>query len=99
MRANLVQAAHAASRTKHTYLAAQSQRLTARRGRKRAIVAVGHSILVIAYHLLKDPERPYQDLGPSHLDQRDRERVGRRLGRRLETLGYASPWNHPPRSP
>jgi transposase len=88
LRAALIQAAHAAGRTKHTYLAAQSQRLTARRGRKRAIVAVGHSILVIAYHLLKDPQRPYQDLGPGHLDQRDRERVGRRLVRRLETLGY-----------
>ena len=88
LRAALVQAAHGASRTKHTYLAAQCQRLAARRGRKRALVAVGHSILVIAYHLRKHPDRPYQDLGPAHLDQRDRERVGRRLVRRLEALGY-----------
>jgi transposase len=88
LRAALVQAAHGATRAKHTYLAAQCQRLAARRGRKRALVAVGHSILVIAYYLLKHPDRPYRDLGPAHLDQRDRERAGRRLVRRLEALGY-----------
>ena len=99
LRAALIQAAHAAGRTKHTYLAAQSQRLTARRGRKRAIVAVGHSILVIAYHLLKDPQRPYQDLGPSHLDQRDRERSGDGWSGASRPWATVSPWNHPPRSP
>ena len=88
LRAALVQAAHAAGRTKHTYLAAQYRRLAARRGKKRAPVAVGHSILVIAYHLLRTRQRPYHDLGPGHFDQRDRERVERRLVRRLEALGY-----------
>jgi transposase len=62
LRAALVQAAWAASHTKRSYLGAQYRRLAGRRGKKRALVAVGHSILVILYHLLKDG-RPYSDLG------------------------------------
>lgn len=50
-------------------------------------VAVGHSILVIAYYLLRR-KIDYQDLGPNYFDERDRERVKRRLVRRLEDLGY-----------
>ena len=87
LRTALVQAAHAAGRTRDTYLAAQSRRLTARRGRKRAAVAVGHSILLITYHLLADGT-VYQDLGPTHFDERARQSVERRLVRRLEGLGY-----------
>ena len=51
-------------------------------------MAVGHSILVIAYHLLKDPQATYQDLGGNYFDERDRTGVERRLVRRLEQLGY-----------
>ena len=58
LRALLVQAAHAAARTKGTYLAAQYRRLAARRGKSRAAVAVGHTILVIAFHLLRRRHRP-----------------------------------------
>jgi transposase len=87
LRTALVEAAHAAGHTKHTYLAAQYHRLAARRGRKKAVVAVGHSILTIVYHLLARPE-PYQDLGAAYLDGRDRERLQRRLVGRLETLGF-----------
>ncbi len=61
LRAGLIQAANAAARTKDTYLSAQYHRLAARRGRKRALVAVAHTILVIAYHMLQRQE-PYQDL-------------------------------------
>jgi transposase len=86
--AALVEAAQAAARTRRSYLAAQCRRLTARRGRKRALVAVGHSILVIAYHLLTRPDAVYQDLGPQYFDQRDREHLQRRLVGRLEALGY-----------
>ncbi|HEV2126982.1 MAG TPA: IS110 family transposase, partial [Chloroflexota bacterium] len=88
LRTALVEAAHAASRTKHTYLAAQCRRLTVRRGKKKALVAVGHSILVIAYHLLSDPERVYHDLGSSFFDRRDRQLIERRLVGRLEAFGY-----------
>jgi len=87
LRRVLVQAAHAAARSKTTYLGAQYRRLAARRGAKRAAVAVGHSILVIAYHLLTRATA-YEDLGPTYYDQRDREAVLRRLVTRLEKLGY-----------
>jgi transposase len=86
LRTGLVQAANAASRTK-TYLAAQYRRLSARRGRKRAIVAVAHSILVIAYHLIVRQE-PYQELGADYFDQRRPEATTKRLVKRLEKLGY-----------
>jgi transposase len=87
LRAALVEAAQAAARTKSTYLGAQFRRLLPRKGKKRAAVAVGHSILVIAYHLLTKRE-PYHDLGVTYFDQRARQAVERRLVRRLEALGY-----------
>lgn len=86
LRAGLVDAAHAAARTQ-TYLAAQYRRLAARRGSKRAAVAVAHSLIVIAYHVLRD-QRTYCDLGPNWFDQVDRDHVRRRLVKRLEALGY-----------
>jgi transposase len=87
LRALLVQAAHAGARKKDTYLGAQYRRLAARRGKSRAAVAVGHTILVIAYHLLRDGT-DYHDLGPRYFDERDRRAVQRRLVHRLEGLGY-----------
>lgn len=82
----LVQAAHAAGRTKDTYLAAQYRRLAARRGKKRAAVAVAHSILVIAYHMLRDGTE-YCDLGGDYFDKRNQDHLQRRLVKRLESLG------------
>jgi len=87
LRATLVEAAHAAARKKQCYLAAQYRRFAARRGKKTAAVAVGHTILVIAYHVLKR-HQPYQDLGPDYFDQRDRQAIQRRLTHRLESLGF-----------
>ena len=86
LRRALVQAAHAAGRARKTYLGAQFRRLAARRGKKRAAVAVAHSILVIAYHLLKR-DTSYTDLGPDFFDRRDPELKERRLIRELERLG------------
>ncbi len=80
-------AANAAARGKNTYLAAEYSRLAARRGKKKAIVAVAHSILVIVYHLLSRQE-PYHDLGGNYFDERKRESVTNRLVHRLEKLGY-----------
>ena len=88
LRAALTEAAQGAAHTKHTYLGAQFRRLAARRGAKRAAIAVGHSILVIAYHLLTTGE-VYADLGANYFDERARDAVQRRLVRRLEALGYA----------
>jgi transposase len=87
LRALLVEAAQAAGRTKSTYLGAQFRLLVGRKGKKRAAVAVGHSILIIAYHVLTR-SLPYQDLGVNYFDTRNREAVERRLLRRLEALGY-----------
>ena len=87
LRTGLVEAAQAAARTKGTYLAAQYRRLAARRGTRKAAVAVAHSILVIVYHLLRDGT-VFTDLGADFYDQRHRERVERRLVRRLEALGH-----------
>jgi transposase len=86
LRTILVQSAHALART-NTYLAAQYRRLSFRRGKKRAAVAVAHSILVIAYHLISRQES-YQDLGADYFDQQKPESVKKRLVKRLEKLGY-----------
>jgi transposase len=86
LRSALVEAAQAAIRTR-TYLAAQYRRLVPRLGRKKAIVAVAHSILCIIYHLLLD-KHPYDDLGESYFDLRQRQGISRRLTQRLERLGY-----------
>lgn len=86
LKSALVQAAHAISRTKDNYLAAQFRRLAARRGKKRAAVAVAHSILVIAYHILQDGTE-YRELGGDYFDKRNKEQLQRSLVRRLEGLG------------
>ena len=86
LKALLVQSAWAASRKKDSYLRAQFHRLKARRGAKKAVVAVAASLLSIAFHLLRDGTL-YKDLGPGHFDQRDRQRVTKRLLRRLADLG------------
>jgi transposase len=87
LRAALVEAAKAAGRSKKTYLGAQYRRIAARRGAKRAAVAVAHSILAIVYHLLTRHES-YHDLGVTYFDERDRQAVERRLVKRLQALGY-----------
>jgi hypothetical protein len=86
LKSALVQAAHAASRTKDNYLAAQFRRLAARRGKKRAAVAVAHSLLVIAYHILRDGTK-YRELGGDYFDKRNQEQIQRSLVKRLEGLG------------
>jgi transposase len=88
LRTALVEAAQAAARTKDTYLAAQYRRLAARRGAKRAAVAVAHTLLVMVYALLTQ-EVTYHEVGSQYFDDRDRQAVQRRLVRRLEALGYA----------
>lgn len=86
LRRALVQAAHAAGRARQTYPGAQYRRLAARRGKKRAAVAVAHTILVIAYHLLAH-HATYTDLGPDFFDRHDTDALERQLVKRLERLG------------
>lgn len=87
LRSALVEAAWAASRKKDSYLAAQYHRIAARRGKKRAIMAVAHSILVIIYHMLKTGSS-YADLGGNYFDELSRESAKKRAVRRLQRLGY-----------
>jgi transposase len=87
LRQVLMEAAPGAAHTRHTYLAALYRRLQARRGTKKALVAVGHAMLVIIDHILSRQEA-YQDLGANDVDERDRQAVQRRLVHRLEQLGY-----------
>jgi transposase len=87
LKTTLVQCAWAATRTKGSYLQAQFYRIRARRGPKKAILAVAASILTAIYHMLKDGTF-YQDLGPNHIDPRTKERQKNRLIKRLADLGY-----------
>jgi transposase len=87
LRQVLIEAAHAAARTKATYLSAHYHRLAARRGTKKALVALGHTIGVIVYHVLA-ARVPYHELGGNYFDEHERQAVQHRLVRRLEHLGY-----------
>ena len=84
----LVEAAHAAARSKGTYLRDKFHRLKARRGYKRAAVAIAHKILVSIYHMLSQ-NVPYNDLGDLYLDKLNKPHLTRNLVRRLERLGYS----------
>jgi len=87
LRSTMVEAAWSASRVRNSYFAAQYHRLVPRRGKRRAAVAVAHSMLIAIYHLIKDGTI-YQDLGPNHFDELDRQRITHRAVRRLQALGY-----------
>ena len=84
----LGEAAVGAART-DTFLGARYRRIVRRRGKKKAIVAVGRSLLVIIWHLLADPEARFEDLGPDHYDRRVSTTAKKRSHvRGLEALGY-----------
>lgn len=87
LKALLVQAAHTVARSKDNYLGAQFRRLAARRGKKRAAVAVARSILVIVYHMIQDGTE-YVDLGGDYFDKRHQDYLEQRLIKRLEQLGH-----------
>jgi len=82
----LVQCGWAATRTKNTYLRSKYDSLVKRRGKKRALIAVGHKILIAAYFILRD-KKAYSDLGYCHLQQLNKERKLRYHTRQLRELG------------
>lgn len=85
----LGEAAVGAARTNTTFLGERYRRIAKRRGKKKALVAVGRSILVIIWHLLSDPDTHFHDLGPGFYDTRvTDDRKKRNHIRQLETLGY-----------
>lgn len=87
LRRALIEAAHGAARTKNKYFASLYHRLVGRRGKKRAMVAVGHSLLVTGYAMITR-QVDYQDLGANYFDERNKEAVKRRAVKRLEQLGF-----------
>lgn len=87
LRSLLVEIAWAASKTKGTYFSAQYRRLASRRGKKRALIAVGHSILVVIYHVMKN-KVPYQELGGDFFEKLNSPRLSTYYQRQLEKLGY-----------
>jgi hypothetical protein len=94
----LGEVAVAASKT-DTFLGERYRRIARRRGKKRAIVAVGRSILVIVWHLLSDPTARFQDLGAGFYDTRiNAERAKRNHLRQLEASATRSPFSPPPES-
>jgi transposase len=76
-----------AGRARRTYLGAQYAQIGRCRGKKKAVLAVGHSILVAAYYILRDGML-YHDLGPEHFDHLATERLTRHYVHRLEQLGH-----------
>lgn len=87
LRRALIEAAHGAVRTKNSYYQSLYRRLATRRGKQRALMAVGHSLLTTGYYLVTR-QQMYQDLGVNYFDERDRQAVQRRAVRRLEQLGF-----------
>ncbi|GAC1661703.1 MAG: IS110 family transposase [Ktedonobacteraceae bacterium] len=87
LRAVLAEVVWVISHTKDNYLSAQYHRLAHRIGKKRAIVAVSHSLLIIIYHMLRDSQ-DYHDLGPNYFETLDTTRQRDTAVRRLQALGY-----------
>ncbi len=87
LRRYLIEAAWGASRQKGSYLSALYYRLVVRRGKKKAIVAVAHKILIIIYHVLKE-QTSYRELGPDYFNKLNSVHIQRHHVKRLESLGF-----------
>jgi len=88
LRAAFCQMAWASTRKKGSYFKTQFRRLAGRRGKKRAVMAVAHTLLIIVYHLLRHPGLTYRELGEDYFDKRDAEHTAASLVKRLRKLGY-----------
>lgn len=87
LKTTMTQVAWAISRTKKTYLGAKYRALASRKGKKKAVIAIGRKTLVICYHMLKD-RIPFHELGVDFLDKLEPERKAKYHEKRLEELGY-----------
>lgn len=88
LRRAFCQMAWAATKKKRSYFKAQYRRLAGRRGKQRAVLAVAHSLITVVYHLLKNPNLEYRDLGEDYFDKRDAEQTKKQLIKRFHRLGY-----------
>jgi len=89
LRRAFCQMAWAATRKKGSYCKTQFRRLAGRRGKQRALMAVAHTLLTIVYHLLRDPNLEYRELGDDYFDKRDAAQTAAHLIKRLDKLGFA----------
>lgn len=87
LKAVLTESAWSASRSKDSYLKARYQRLAARRGKKRAALALAHTTLIMAYHIIKE-QRTYKELGADYFDRLNEQHILKRLTSRIQALGY-----------
>lgn len=87
LKTTLVEASRAASRKKDSYFREKYHRLASRRGKKRAAVAIGHKILVAAYHIIKEKTK-YRELGADYLDQKQKGQLKKYWTKKLEKLGF-----------
>lgn len=90
LRTTLVVCAHSAVKHKRSYFSAQFQRISTHRGKKRAYVAVAHSMLIAIYHILKDGI-PFHDLGANYYNQFNKERKINAYLKKLKALGWDAP--------
>jgi transposase len=88
LRRAFCQMAWAATRKKGSYLKTQYRRISGRRGKKRALLALAHTLVTVVYHLLRDANLQYHDLGEDYFHRRDAEQTKRQLIKRLDKLGY-----------
>lgn len=87
MKKTLIQCGRSAANSKNTYLNSLYRRIAARRGSKRAIVAVGHAILNVCYHMIKNGVH-YHELGANYFEVRNREDIVKRSIKRIEAMGF-----------
>ena len=90
LRSTLVVCAHSATRNKNSYFYAQFMRISSHRGKKRAYVAVAHSMLIAIYHILKDGV-VFKDLGADYYNQFNKERKINAYLKKLKALGWEVP--------
>lgn len=83
----MITCAHAAVKNKNSYFSAQYTRVSAHRGKKRAIVAVAHSMLIAIYHMLSE-KTDFHDLGAGYYNQFNKERKANSMIKKLKELGY-----------
>ena len=86
-RVTLVEASWAASRTKNTYLRSKYESLISHKGKKKALIAIGHKILVAAYFILRD-NKPYVELGHEYLLQKRKTNQVNNYLRKLKEIGF-----------
>ena len=90
LRSTLLVCAHSAVKVKSSYFYAQYMRICAHRGKKRALLAVAHSMLIAIYHILKDGV-PFRDLGADYYNQFNKESKIRACLKKLHALGWSEP--------